>query len=118
MPELVVSYTRGGSRLGGDFSVHPEELAAGAGVIDHLGGRAVSIGSQLEQALRRVAQAAGDADLTVVLEETGATSTMLLMRFGTLYQHISDGLRTTAQSYRSVDDQVAGHLRAIYGRPQ
>jgi uncharacterized protein YukE len=102
--------------LSGDFSVHPEELAAGAGVIDHLGARAASLGSQLEQALGGAARAVGDAGLAAALQETGATSTRLAAQFETVYQRIGDGLRTTSRSYRSADDQVAGHVRAVYGR--
>jgi uncharacterized protein YukE len=101
--------------MGSEFSVNPEELSAGARVVGHLSDQAGAIGAQLQQTLQGMAQAVGDAGLAALLVQTSASSAGRLAQLEALYQHIDDGLRGTARSYRSVDEQVAQRIRSLHG---
>jgi hypothetical protein len=98
------------------FSVNACQLAGGSQDIGELHGRCQAIASDAAQAMISMAACAGHGGLVSALGGAAEQGGGTFLDIGAAYRRVDAVLTVTAQTYRSVEEDLAGRSEAIAGR--
>lgn len=100
--------------MGQGFSVDAAKLRAGNEEISNLHGRCGVVADDAVDALAGMAGSAGHPALASAL--TGATGQGLVTFWavGSAYQHVSDGLAASAETYSSTERAIAANAGTLF----
>lgn len=100
--------------VGQGFSVDAAKLQAGSQEVSNLQGRCEIIAEDAVVALAGMAGSAGHPALVSALTGAAGQGLATFWAVGAAYQHVSNGLSASAETYSNAEQAIAGKAETIF----
>jgi hypothetical protein len=100
--------------VGQGFSVNAAKLQEGSQEVSNLQGRCEVVGGDAVDALAGMAGSAGHPVLASALTGAAGQGLVAFWAVGTAYQHVSNGLNASAETYSNAERAIAVKARTIF----
>jgi hypothetical protein len=100
--------------VGQGFSVNAAKLQEGSQEVDNLQGRCEIVARDAVDALAGMAGSAGHPALASALTGAAGQGLVTFWAVGTAYQHVSNGLNTSAETYSNAERAITAKAGTIF----
>jgi hypothetical protein len=100
--------------VGQGFSVNAAKLQAGSAQVSDLQGRCEVIAGDATDTLAAMAGSAGHPSLAAALTGAAGQGMVTFWGIGSAYQHVTDGLAASAETYSSTERDLAAKAGTLF----